>query len=230
MQRKVLVLAGAGYGQATAMFLAQGWELADNLDDADLVQFLGGEDVSPSLYGEHAHKSTHYNAVRDEMETDIYNKALALGIPMAGICRGGQFLNVMNGGKMWQDVDNHAINGVHPAYILGNLLRVEVSSTHHQMMRPNYSPEADCQVLMTANLSKFRTHMHDINMAPLSIVETSLSNEKDDIESVYYASTNCLCYQPHPEFIGPLYDECREVYFTFINQYLFDVNEKVDVA
>jgi hypothetical protein len=230
LPRKVVVLPGAGYGQATAMFLGAGWELVDSLDEADLVQFLGGEDVSPALYGEHAHRTTHHNPVRDEKEMEIYNKALVLGIPMAGICRGGQFLNVMNGGKMWQDVDRHAISGVHPAYILGNLVQVNVSSTHHQMMRPNNSPEAECQLLMTAGLSENKESMFDLDMAPLSVSQIGIPKRKEDVEAVYYGSTNCLCFQPHPEFPGPLYDDCRELYFSFIETYLFDVKEEEKAA
>lgn len=220
MPRKVLVLAGAGYGQVQAMFLAAGWDIANDLDDADLVQFTGGEDVNPALYGEHAHKSTDFNEHRDSMEAALYEKALMLGIPMAGICRGGQFLNVMNGGRLWQDVDRHAIYGLHDAYIYGGVMKVGVSSTHHQMMRPNYEDDT-CQVLMTAGLSEVREAMFDLDQAPLTVVQQAVPSRKEDIESVYYGSTNCLCYQPHPEFAGPLYDECRDVYFSFIENYLF---------
>lgn len=208
------------------MFTKAGWLVVSDIDEADLIQFTGGEDVSPHLYGEYAHDTTRFSSVRDEEEAAVYKYALVNGIPMAGICRGGQFLNVMNGGRMYQDVNNHAIRGTHEAFILGNLVPVQVTSTHHQMMRPNTSPDADCHILMTASLATRLSHASDINSGVLHNITTYRNDAegpyKHDIESVYYGSTNCLCYQPHPEHRGDDVRECREVYFNFIETYLFD--------
>ncbi len=48
-----------------------------------------------------------------------------------------------------------------------------------------------------------------------------------DVEAVYYESTNSLCFQPHPEFSGPLYEDCRKVFFSFIENYLFDEEDRI---
>ena len=68
----------------------------DNIINADLVLFAGGEDVDPSLYNEKPHTTTYSNINRDISEKKIYQKAKYLGIPCIGICRGNQFLCVMN--------------------------------------------------------------------------------------------------------------------------------------
>lgn len=208
------------------MYQKRGWEIVDDLMDADLVQFTGGSDVSPSLYNEWAHQTTYSDFKRDQFEQSVYEQALAHGIAMAGICRGGQFLNVMNGGKMYQDVNNHAIHGTHEAYIVGNNIPVQVSSTHHQMMRPNTSPNSDCHILMTANLSTRLTHMSDMATGNRINITVDPPAGKTDIEALYYGSTNCLCFQPHPEFTGPQYADMTDTFFNFIEYYLFgDVNE-----
>lgn len=207
------------------MFLKEGWEIVDNLRDADLVQFTGGEDVSPYLYHENNHPTTGFNITRDLFEKTQYDLAQEFGIACAGICRGGQFLNVMNGGKMYQDVDGHARSGGHVAFMYGYMLPIWVSSTHHQMIRPNY--EADVHILMTAKEATHKEWMGEGNK--VLRIETP-TDKKDrngdnvshlpDIESVYYPDSNTLCFQPHPEFQGV--PQCRAAYFHLINNYLFD--------
>lgn len=195
-----------------AMFRNAGWDVTNNIYDASLVQFTGGADVHPSLYGMKMHRTMHCNIKRDEKEQDIFNLARELALPMTGICRGGQFLNVMNNGKMWQDVDGHA--GSHKAHVNGFIGEITVSSTHHQMMQP--SDFEDHIILMTANRS---TKKEQMGVDGRYIVTRHIheNNKEDDIEAVYYPNTNCLCYQPHPEYKD---DDCRKVYFYFINNYL----------
>jgi len=210
---RLVYIIGGNYGYAT-MFKDAGWQLAKNIEDADLIQFTGGEDVTPSLYKEGRHPTTGNNPKRDEYEQGIYQQALELNIPMAGICRGGQFLNVMNGGKMWQNVDGHL--GTHNAVVSGYIGNVRVSSTNHQMMRPNM--EAPHIILMTAQLSKVKE-----NVSPNGMIirnHVSRGSNDEDVESIFYPETRCLSYQPHPEFDNV--SQCRKVYFHFINNYLLD--------
>jgi gamma-glutamyl-gamma-aminobutyrate hydrolase PuuD len=199
--------------QYTRMFVERGWEIVTNLHDADLVQFTGGEDVSPSLYGQKAHATTWPNPNRDKEEINIFNQALEMAIPMAGICRGGQLLNVLNGGKMYQDVDNHERR--HKAHLPGPFGEVEVSSTHHQMMIPSTKDEHI--ILLEASESSVRDWVSDVTVMR-DVVNWTTSDP--DVESIYYPETNSLCFQPHPEYAG--YDACQEIYFYFVNNYLMD--------
>jgi len=133
-------IVGTDYSIAN-MFLRQGWTIVTYIDEnIDLIQFTGGEDVDPSYYQETKHPRTYSNPRRDAAEAAIYHEWVGK-VPMAGICRGGQFLNVMNGGKMWQHVNNHAIGGLHEAYCHVTENFLFVTSTHHQMMRPAENAE-----------------------------------------------------------------------------------------
>lgn len=197
------------------LFTSYGWTLVKSLEEASLVLFTGGEDVSPSLYNETTHPRTGNNPVRDKSEQFIFNQAYEMGIPMVGICRGGQFLNVMNGGKMYQHVNNHAISGTHEALVPG-IGTVKVTSTHHQMMRPN--KDADHIVLMTANLSTQREYMRSDD--PIIVAHSSHKPLGDDTEAVYYPDTCCLCFQPHPEFIRSNIGDTCTVFFFLLHNYL----------
>lgn len=211
---KVLIVNGNA--QYENMFTSRGWGVTRNVndkDDVDLIQFTGGSDVSPSLYNEQRHPETYPSPSRDEFEKKIFEYAFGNNIPMAGICRGGQFLNVMNGGKMWQDVNGHL--GQHSAFAIGHIGWVNVSSTHHQMMRPNN--DAEYLLLMSAKESSRRE-----DVGPNGVVRAHSQPGNavfhDDVEAIYYPNTLSLCFQPHPEF-GNV-NECRDVYFYFLNNYL----------
>jgi len=188
------------------MFLERGFELTKEMQESDLVQFTGGADVSPSYYGQKRNPRTGVNATRDKEDSRMYNNATYFKIPMVGICRGGQFLNVMNGGKMWQHVDGHAINGTHPIVDAETKkLICEVSSTHHQMMRPFGG-----EVLAVAKESTFLEDDKDRYGCELI--------DHDDVEVVWFPRAKTLCFQPHPEFNGV--KECRDYYFELLNKHL----------
>lgn len=204
--RVYIVGIASAYG---TMFVNAGWEVVDNIEGADLVQFTGGSDVSPTLYGEATHPRTHTHPARDEQEAKIFDKCIELGKPMAGICRGGQFLNVMSGGTMVQDVQGHAITGGHEVFECHTGDTYNVTSTHHQMMRPG-----DNAILVACadNIGKRKQHC-DSNGDILAITDTV------DVEVCYYPKTNCLCFQPHPEFFNAP-TKCRDKYFEYIEEYL----------
>lgn len=216
-RRKVYIV---GFDRAVEeMFVGMGWETTSDLSEADLVQFTGGEDVNPALYGEHPHRTTHFNATRDAYEQEKYFQALEQGIPMAGICRGGQFLNVMNGGTLYQDVDGHALGGTHKAWIEGNLIPVEVTSTHHQMMKANL--HVPYEVLMMAGESTARHFMSAITMSKWPVRNQPSPGKNTDVEALFYPRSNCLCFQPHPEYKQASARETHEIYFMFLDRYIF---------
>jgi len=213
---KVFVVGGDT--TVITMFQEEGWGIVNSIDwavanpsEIDLVQFCGGEDVSPDFYGEKPTAyCSHFNPARDRRELGIYTWALAKEIPMAGICRGGQFLNVMNGGSLWQHANSHAISGTHQLFDYVWNKEIAVTSTHHQIMRPNPKAE-DCLILADCSRSCLRIAEKTIErtMAP-----------KTDTEVVFYARSNSLCFQPHPEYVNKDH-ECRRYYFDLLAEFLY---------
>lgn len=152
----------------------------------NLLVFTGGADVSPHLYGERPHPRTSSNNDRDIKEIAAYRKALCLGMPMVGICRGSQFLNVMNGGKIYQHQMEHA--GPNHTILTSDGDAIEVTSTHHQISIP--TPQA--RILAVANELPHP--------------------ELEEVEVFYYPLTKCLCVQYHPEYMPK--DSEGYLYFT----------------
>lgn len=194
---------GGGYGE---MFRAAGWDFARGPLSADLIQFTGGEDVTPQLFGEDKHPYTGCNFERDLYEAGYFAVAQRTGIPMAGICRGGQFLNVMSGGRMYQHVDKHATGKGHELQDLATGRTIHVSSTHHQMMIPAQAGI----VVASANLGGIKEWVSEDRIVQIKA-------DPVDVEVVYYADTKALCFQPHPEFFNPG-DECFDYYFELLER------------
>lgn len=201
--KKVLVVGGA-YGYAS-LFIKFGYEVVTDIEEASLICFTGGEDVSPFLYGEKPHPRTYSNTIRDTYEKGIFNIAVTKDIPMVGICRGGQFLNVMNGGKMYQHVTRHCED--HMIKDVETGMEVFASSTHHQMMRPG--PGAVSVAVANEGGSKEFLDGYEIVI---------LDDLVEDDEVVFYPLTKSLCFQPHPEFNGM--DELQEYFFHCVDKYL----------
>ncbi|MFC7843361.1 gamma-glutamyl-gamma-aminobutyrate hydrolase family protein [Streptomyces sp. NPDC057382] len=110
----------------------------------DGVVVAGGPDVEPVRYGAQREPRTGPPAPeRDAWELALIDAALAAGVPLLGICRGMQLLNVALGGTLVQHIDGHAevvgVFGGHtvkpvPGSLYGRVVPEEtfVPTYHHQ--------------------------------------------------------------------------------------------------
>lgn len=193
-------------------------DLYDLKDEPELVIFTGGEDVDPSLYMENAGKFTSFNKKRDKLEASTYNDFRY--IPKLGICRGAQFLTVMNHGKLVQHVTGHTSDHT----IETDCDRVmNVTSTHHQMMYP-FGLKADSYKLIAwAQYFKSNTYLNGNN------VEIPPTREFLEPEIVYYPNTSSLAIQGHPE-----YSHAEKIFKDYtiglIEYYLFNQKSKSTIS
>src|SRR5690606_4104956 len=93
----------------------------------------GGEDVQPSRYGEAPSPALGATlAARDDMEFTALDCALRLDMPVFGICRGLQVLNVHFGGSLYQDIDTER-----PGHLLHVQSAPWSSRTHDATVQPD---------------------------------------------------------------------------------------------
>ena len=121
------------------------------LETVDVLLLCGGEDIDPARYG--AEPSPRLGAVnlkRDAWECLLLDEAVKRRLPVVGICRGCQLINVYFGGTLWQDIPSerpseiaHRGNKLHPVRIVpGSRLAgclgtdlMDVNTSHHQAVK-----------------------------------------------------------------------------------------------
>ena len=171
----------------------------------------GGHDVSPALYGEAPiDKSVVCCPARDDMERKLLRLGLEEDIPVLGICRGIQLINVFFGGTLYQDlpaqhpsgtehhqpppydVPAHSVTLVQgsPLHALLGQERLQVNSYHHQAVR---------------------------DLAPP--LQAMAYSEDGLVEAAYHPDMNFLwAVQWHPEFAAPE-DPCsRRIFGAFVER------------
>jgi putative glutamine amidotransferase len=132
------------------------------LSRVDGLVLAGGADLSPRSYGEEPLRPEWSgDAIRDAYELRLVEAARELGLPILGVCRGIQLLNVALGGTLYQDIVTQREGSLlhrdwHEYDALGHELRIEpgswvsrvygdvtslhVNSVHHQGLRELAQP------------------------------------------------------------------------------------------
>jgi len=80
----------------------------DAIEVIDALLISGGADVEPSRYDAAVAAETSYESQRDHFEFALLTAANEAGMPVLGICRGFQVVNVHAGGTLNQHVPSHA--------------------------------------------------------------------------------------------------------------------------
>jgi putative glutamine amidotransferase len=80
------------------------------LEVIDGLVLVGGEDIGPANYGHEPHASTDpANVRRDQAELALTRGALARDMPVLGVCRGMEMLNVACGGTLLQHLEGELL-------------------------------------------------------------------------------------------------------------------------
>lgn len=159
-------------------------------EHADAVVLLGGEDIAPEYYGaargyrgEGAHLET-----ADEAQLALLRRVADRGIPLLGVCRGHQLINVAFGGTLVQDLGEatpHRNEGVPVERIM---------TTHAVSIRPGSALAAR---LGTAPLTRSAHHQAVERLgAGLAVAATA-----DDglVEAIEHRELPIVGVQWHPE-------------------------------
>lgn len=202
--------------QIETMFIEHaGYNPVESADLADIIVFPGGADVNPGLYNQNKHPTTQSNAFDDTRDTRYWNQySDKPNVMLVGICRGGQFLNVMNGGRMWQDVNNHAIGGTHEVIDLLRDKKIQCTSTHHQMMVANEDLGEVIGIAYEA--TRWEDDKTRITCEEAGKLKRIGTCPKYDTEVVWYPKTRSLCFQPHPEYYNA--KDAKEYFFDLIDK------------
>ena len=162
------------------------------LTDTNSILILhGGADISPSIYGHKVSERTNADeqlSTRDLSEVLLAERAIELGIPIFGICRGAQLACALAGGSLIQHTTGHTGGNHLVATSSGDEY---VSTTcHHQMM----------------NTKDIEHELLAWSSTPLSncyIVEDERSiTIPVEPEVVFFPKIKAIAVQGHPEWMA----------------------------
>lgn len=126
----------------------------EDISKCDGFVLTGGIDTDPSFYNSsesYENGPTVFKPERDRFEKKIYEYSQENNLPVLGICRGLQLINVLEGGRLIQDLDTgnkkhkkEATDKEHPVKTDDNTLLREITgnasglinSAHHQAVDP----------------------------------------------------------------------------------------------
>jgi gamma-glutamyl-gamma-aminobutyrate hydrolase PuuD len=156
----VQALLAAGVEAKEIVLLGPGDRARADAKKFDGVLFAGGEDVAPALYDENKKfQNVKTDRARDDFELALFDAAREERIPILGICRGMQMINVRYGGTLYQDLKlephtesgppvehkqlgsrqeaTHSVTVTEPESLLGAVFQgsCRVNSLHHQAVR-----------------------------------------------------------------------------------------------
>ncbi len=122
------------------------------VETIDGLLLTGGADIDPALYGEARHPTVEpAEAGRDAFEIALVRLAVARDVPVLGVCRGVQVLNVAFGGGLVQDVPGqtpgavaHAVTDTPVTW--AHDVWVSKGSRLWQAMQERLNEDAECRV------------------------------------------------------------------------------------
>jgi len=170
----------------------------------DGLLFTGGHDVDPALYGEEPIVECGPACpARDAVERRFFEKAMAVDMPVFGICRGLQLFNALLGGTLYQDIPaqfsesavvhgrpapggaaSHKVSILKnsPLYELMDTERITVNSYHHQGVRtlaPGLLPAAIAEDgLVEAIYAPHKAYLRAVQWHPEFDFETDEHSRK----------------------------------------------------
>ncbi|MDE0318585.1 MAG: gamma-glutamyl-gamma-aminobutyrate hydrolase family protein, partial [Acidimicrobiaceae bacterium] len=191
---------------------------ADVVPRLDGVLLTGGEDVAACLYADRLHEQVYDGIdpfaergagsdndrvgsdssadsvpLRDAFEIALLDAAVGAGLPVLGICRGPQLINIAAGGTLHQHLPEHAATDGPPDATPHTVATVEGSQ-----LRQMYGPEVAVNSL----------HHQAVDQLGEGYVATAHSPD-GIIEGIEHTDLPILAVQWHPELMtGSLTDPC----------------------
>jgi putative glutamine amidotransferase len=197
-----------------------GEECEEYLAILDGIYFSGGIDINPMFFGEDpicGVEST--NIERDRFEIELYKKAVRIDLPMLGVCRGMQVINIAAGGTIYQDLSAQLPNS-----ICHNQDGSPLSDYFHKILIEENSKLYNIHKNKEIYTNTFH-HQAVKDVAPgFKITAKTKDGVIEAIESIN--NRYILAVQWHPEHMYYAHDEHFEIFKSFINECKKPMNTK----
>jgi putative glutamine amidotransferase len=158
----------------------------DYLPNISGIVLTGGADIDPDFYGQDPDGNGGYERDRDELEIALLEGALDAGLPVLGICRGLQLLNIHTGGTLHQHVPPHARYDLAPSNQVHSVDFARGSRLHDM-----FGPSAEVNSL----------HHQTVDQLGSGLVVTGFADDHT-VEGIEMTDQDVLAVQWHPEMLN----------------------------
>ncbi|MDR1832842.1 MAG: gamma-glutamyl-gamma-aminobutyrate hydrolase family protein [Fusobacteriaceae bacterium] len=180
----------------------------------------GGEDVHPFAYGEDTSVNVHYtDPLRDETEFAVLAIARERKMPVFGICRGLQLINVAYGGTLYQHIDAELPGalGHHPAQYERHGLAHKILIEKDSFLYPIFAGEDGEKAEIAVN-SVHHQGVKDFASDVLRAVARSRDGLIEAFEHKDMDGHFLFAVQWHPEGLSHLDPKQLEIFKRFIER------------
>ena len=184
-------------------------ELQMLIDMCDGLLLTGGDDIDPALYGEEVLNDTlELTPVRDAVERKVCDLAVKRGLPMFGICRGIQMMNVYFGGSLYQDI---------PAQIKTEIKHSMEPPAHRTCHKCIVEKDTPLYELFGREQVGVNSHHHQAVKRVAPGFEVMGRAEDGIIEAIYDPAKPFVWgVQWHPERIWDIEDSSAKLFEAFV--------------
>jgi putative glutamine amidotransferase len=163
----------------------------------DGLLLSGGADLDPTLYRQPVAGSIDIEPGRDALELAAWLAAKERSLPVLGVCRGVQAINVFAGGSLIQHLEGHTSTAWPSKDVKRHPLRVSSASRMARILRPN-DPGG---VVLSVNSYHHQGFRADQLAAGLVVSGTAPHPEGELVEAIESAGSDQLLLgvQCHPE-------------------------------
>ncbi len=172
-------------------------QLKEYIDLVDALVLSGGEDVAPASYGEDkVIELENINTDRDKWEFSLFKEAYKAKIPILGICRGMQLINVSLGGSLYQDIEQQ-LNCKFSHLPLDSKRRENLEYVSHKI---DILKDTRLNKILSADHLNVNSHHHQAIKEIAESLNIAAKSECGIVEAVENkAETFLMGVQWHPE-------------------------------
>jgi len=216
------VFAGGGIPVPLA-YSGENSDLLRLVNTLDGIVFSGGPDVDPVFFGEEPIPAGgEICPERDLFEISLAKMALAVNIPVLGICRGMQVVNISAGGDIYQDMEKQISNG-------GLIKHFQQAPGWHPTHRITVSAGSELHKMLGRESVMVNSFHHQAvrKVAPGFIVTASSADgvcEAIELPGTMFT----LCVQFHPETIWSRHSQFLSLFDRLVQAGLRYNSNKTD--
>ena len=191
------------------------------LSRLDGILLSGGIDVHPSHYGEEVHPLTQEVDIElDEFEITLASWAIQQDIPVLGVCRGMQLINVVLGGTLYQDIDNQ-----YPDSIAHSQRHLPITHLAHHII---VEPGSRMEKILGAGEVWVNSHHHQAIKDPGKGVR--ITGRAPDGVPELLEVPDCrfvMAVQSHPEEIYSIEPAFKRLFSAFVQASSSHMDEEI---